>query len=152
MVDGRAGRWKTGPMPQLPAALVDRVTDPSADPPEDRSRLTLAAGLITMGVLHFVVPRPFEKIVPKWVPWRRGAVLWSGVAELASGVLLAVPGTKKAGGWLAAATIVAVYPANIQMTVDATRNPEVGRLATAATWLRLPLQLPMVLRALHFTR
>ena len=105
-----------------------------------------------MGVLHFVAPRFFERIVPKWIPWPRGAVLWSGVAELASGALLALPRTRKAGGWLAAATIVAVYPANIQMTVDAARDPEVGRWATAATWVRLPLQLPMVLRALRFTR
>jgi uncharacterized membrane protein len=139
-------------MPTLPAAVMDRVTDPSADPAEDRARLTFAAGLIGMGLLHFVVPRPFEKIIPKWIPWTRGAVLWSGVAEVASGVLLAVPSTKKAGGWLAASTIVAVYPANIQMAVDATRNPEVGKLATAGTWLRLPMQLPMVARALRFTR
>ena len=139
-------------MPQLPSGLVDRVTDPSADPPEDRARLTLAAGMVTMGALHFVVPRVFERIVPRWFPWRRGAVLWSGAAELTSGVLLALPRTRKAGGWLAAATIVAVYPANIQMAVDATRDPEVGRPWTAATWLRLPLQVPMVLRALRFTR
>ena len=139
-------------MPKLPAAVVDRVTDPSADPAEDRSRLIFASGLIGMGVLHFVVPRPFEKIVPTWIPWRRGAVLWSGVAEVASGALLAVPATKRYGGWLAAATIVGVYPANLQMAVDATRNADAGTLATAATWVRLPLQLPMVLRALRFTR
>ncbi|MDQ2677138.1 MAG: hypothetical protein M3Y51_00230 [Actinomycetota bacterium] len=139
-------------MPTLPNALLDRVTDPSADPAVDRSRLTFAAGLIGMGVLHFVVPKPFEKIVPKWIPWRRGAVLWSGVAELASGALLAMPATTKAGGWLAAGTIVAVYPANLQMAVDATRNPDAGKFATAVTWLRLPLQVPMVLRALRYTR
>ncbi len=139
-------------MPTLPAAVADRVTDPSADPVEDRARLRFAAGLIGMGVLHFVAPRPFEKIVPRWFPWRRGAVVWSGVAEIAAGTLLAVPATKKAGGWLAAGTIVAVYPANVQMAIDATRDPDVGAVGTAATWLRLPLQVPMVLRALRFVR
>ena len=139
-------------MSKLTSAVADRVTDESADPAEDRSRLLMAGGLVAMGVLHFVVPRPFEKIVPRWIPWRRGAVLWSGVAEVAAGTLLAVPRTRRAGGWLAAATIVAVYPANVQMAIDTTRNPEAGRLATAATWLRLPMQLPMVLRALRFTR
>lgn len=139
-------------MPTSPNPVMDRVTDPSADPAHDRSRLVFAAGMISMGVLHFVAPKPFEKIVPKWIPWPRAAVLWSGVAEIASGALLAVPATSRAGGWVSAATIVSVYPANIQMAVDATRNPDVGPLATAATWARLPMQVPMVLRALRFTR
>lgn len=139
-------------MPVLPAALLDRVTDPSADPAEDTGRLRFAGGLVVMGVLHFVVPRPFEKIVPRWFPWRRAAVQWSGVAEVASGVLLAVPSTRRIGGWSALATIAAVYPANIQMAVDATTNPDVGRLAVAATWLRLPLQFPMLARAYCYTR
>jgi uncharacterized membrane protein len=103
-----------------------------------------------MGVLHFVIPKQFEKAVPTWMPRRRDAVLWSGVAEIGSGVLLAVPRTRKLGGWLATATIVAVYPANIQMAVDATRKG--SKLAAAAAWLRLPMQFPMIAKAFRYTR
>jgi uncharacterized membrane protein len=47
---------------------------------------------------------------------------------------------------------VAVYPANIQMAVDATRgDPQVTMPAWIA-WLRLPMQIPMILRAWSFTR
>jgi uncharacterized membrane protein len=77
-------------------------------------------------------------------------VLWSGVAEVASGELIAVPTTTRVGGWLATATILGVYPANIQMTVDATRGGSRG--AKVATWLRLPLQLPMLAKAWSYTR
>lgn len=127
------------------------VLDPDADPVLDRSRLRFAAMMVVVGVAHFVAPRFFERIVPRWFPWPREAVAVSGVAEVASGVLLAVPATRRLGGLLATATIVAVYPANIQMAVDASRGQDVGVPAWAA-WLRLPMQIPMIRRAWSFTR
>jgi uncharacterized membrane protein len=141
-----------GARPTVLDRLDAVVSDPLADPVEDRRRKRFAAMMVAVGLLHFVMPRPFERIVPRWFPWRRQAVVWSGVAEVASGLLLAVPRTRRVGGALAAATIVAVYPANVQMAIDATRGrPQVAVPAWAA-WLRLPLQVPMVLRAWSFTR
>ena len=137
-------------MPSLPAAVTDRLVDPDSDPALERSRLRFAAGLAVMGVLHFVVPGPFRRIVPRWFPWRSGAVLWSGVAELTSGVLVAIPRTQRVGGWMAAGTILAVYPANVQMAVDAARGDSTG--AKVATLARLPLQLPMIATALRIAR
>ncbi len=117
---------------------------------EDRVRVRFALSLVGMGVAHFVVPHFFVKIVPRWFPWPDAAVLWSGVAELGSGVLLAVPQTRKLGGWLAVVTIVAVYPANIQMAIDATRRG--NKLVALGTWLRLPMQFPVLARAYRYTR
>ena len=132
------------------SSLVERFTDPSADPGDDRARLWFALSFIGIGVLHFVAPKFFVKIVPRWVPWPKAAVLWSGVAEVGAGVLLAVPRTRRVGVWLAAVTIVAVYPANIQMAIDTTRNG--SKLAAIGTWLRLPMQFPMLARALRYAR
>ena len=137
-------------MSLVPRQLAARLADPDADPAEDRSRLRFAGSLVGMGVAHFVIPKQFEKAVPRWMPRRREAVLWSGVAEIAAGTLLAVPRTRKAGGWAATATIVAVYPANIQMAIDATRSG--SRAAAIATWLRLPMQFPMIAKAYRYTR
>ena len=139
-------------MSALPNSLVDHLSDPYADPAEDRSRLRFATSLVGIGLLHFVIPGQFVKIVPRWIPWRREAVLWSGVAEVAAGARSAVPRTRKLGGWLALATIIAVYPANIQMAVDATRSPASSKLAVLATWLRLPFQFPMAAKAFQLTR
>lgn len=132
--------------------LLDRLRDPDADPAEDRSRLRFAAMMTAMGVAHFVLPRPFERIVPRWFPWRKQAVAWSGVAEVASGVLLALPRTRRAGGWVSLATIAAVYPANVQMAIDASRGQPQVAAPTWLAWLRLPLQLPMLAKAWSFTR
>lgn len=150
-------------------SFLDRLRDPQADPPRDRARLRLAAMMAAMGVLHFVVPGPFRSIVPRWFPWAREAVMWSGVAELTTGVLVAVPRTSRIGGALGVATIAAVYPANVQMAVDASRRQysEPGRsevpgqpdvpgpsvkMPAWAAWLRLPLQVPLLLTALRIAR
>jgi uncharacterized membrane protein len=134
------------------ARLTGPFVDPDADPALDRSRLRFAAGLVGMGVLHFVLPKPFERIIPRWFPWRREAVLWSGVAEVASGALLAVPRTRRAGGALATATILAVYPANVQMAIDASRGDPQVKMPAWIAWARLPMQVPMLLKAWSFTR
>lgn len=113
-------------------------TDPSA---ERRARI-LAGALVVMGVLHFVVPGAFDRIVPRVLGSPRRWTYLSGVAELAGGILTAVPRTRRTGALLATATIVAVYPANWQMALDAGLPPRdaVGWGA----WLRLPLQVPMI--------
>ncbi|MBV9953416.1 MAG: hypothetical protein JO291_15790 [Acidimicrobiia bacterium] len=105
--------------------------------------------MTSIGTAHFVLPDAFESIVPGWVPNPRFWVFASGVAEIASGVLVALPRTRRVGGWLGAATIVGVYPANIQMALDAGRPDSVG---DAAVWLRLPLQFPMLAWALRHAR
>ncbi|MEX0767559.1 MAG: hypothetical protein WD029_03715, partial [Microthrixaceae bacterium] len=131
-------------------SYLARFSDPYADPAQDRSRLRFAGGLLAIGILHFVVPKPFEKAVPDWFPDAHAAVFWSGVAELGAGALLAVPKTRRIGGWVATATLVAVYPANIQMAIDATRSG--SKPAAAAAWVRLPLQFPMIAKAFGYTR
>jgi uncharacterized membrane protein len=132
------------------STIAARFADPEADPAEDAARLRFALSLLGVGIAHFVVPGFFARIVPRWFPWPGPAVFWSGVAEVGAGVLIAVPRTRRIGGWLAAVTIVAVYPANIQMAIDATRGG--NKLAALATWLRLPMQFPMLAKALRLTR
>lgn len=139
--------------------VVETATPDSPEPtpiPEEeapghrRSRFLLAGMLLTMGVLHFVVPAPFEKIIPRWLGGnRRTWVYASGVAELGSGALLLSRRTERIGGAAAAVTIAGVYPANIQMAVDAGIPTTPGGWAT---WLRLPLQLPMIAWALRHAR
>ncbi len=140
------------PMGTSTPSVIDRLRDADADPAMDRSGLRFAVMMASMGVAHFVAPGPFERIVPRWFPWRRQAVRWSGVAEVSSGVLLAVPRTRRVGGWLSFATIAAVYPANVQMAIDASTGRAQVAVPTWAAWLRLPLQIPMLVKAWSFTR
>lgn len=115
------------------------------------SRDTLAlAGIFTVsGVLHLVRPQVYEAIVPRALPRRRELVYASGVAELALAGMLLHPATRRAGGVGSAALLVAVFPANVQMTVDAARDSRKPWWFTLGTVLRLPLQAPMIRTALR---
>jgi uncharacterized membrane protein len=112
----------------------------------------LAGLLAVAGVGHFVVPRPFEAIVPRALGDPRPWVRASGVAELACAAALAVPRTRRAAGLAAAVLFVAVFPANVQMTVTALRSERASKAYRAATVARLPLQAPLVRQGLRLAR
>jgi uncharacterized membrane protein len=94
---------------------------------------------IFAGIMHFVIPREYESIVPDYLPARRALVYVSGVAEIAGGVGLLHPRTRRLGSWLSIATLIAVFPANVHMAVHAERYRTIpgGRRALIA---RLPFQ------------
>ena len=99
----------------------------------------LATLFVLVGVLHFVVPGVFERIVPRWLPAPRTLVYLSGVAEIAGGLGLLLPATRTAAAWGLIALLAAVFPANVQMLLDA-RAAHAAWWWQAALWLRLPLQ------------
>lgn len=115
--------------------------------------LRLAALLAPMGVLHFVVPKPFDAIVPPALPGKARVYTYaSGVAELAVAGALAVPRTRRLGALAAVALFLAVFPANIQMAVDWWRNPKTPLPMKVGALLRLPFQIPMITEALKARR
>lgn len=95
---------------------------------------------IVTGVLHFLIPRTYEAIVPDWLPAQRELVYASGVAEIAGGAALMHPRTRRAGMWFSIATLVAVFPANLHMALNADRYD----IPVVALWARLPLQALLI--------
>jgi uncharacterized membrane protein len=110
----------------------------------------LLAGLFAAaGVLHFLRPAMYEQIVPDYLPAHHELVLASGAAEIAGAALVVLPRTRRIGGVWLAATLVAVFPANVDMALHAGRYESV---APALLWARLPLQGLLIWWALHATR
>ncbi|NEW25337.1 DoxX family protein [Nocardia cyriacigeorgica] len=129
------------------------VSESTAPDTSRRPALLMAAALFGMGVLHFVVPKPFDSIVPPTLPGRaRGYTYASGVAEIGVATALAVPRTRRLGGRLAAALFVAVFPANIQFAVDSMSSSKASWPIKLISVLRLPLQIPMITTALSVSR
>src|ERR1022692_1954851 len=113
---------------------------------DHRSALALASLFTAAGITHFARPKPYDAIVPGWVPGP--ARIWtyaSGTAELAVAAAVSQPRSRRAGGLAAAALFAAVFPANVQMAAD-WRRRSVARRAIA--YARLPLQGPLVWWAL----
>jgi uncharacterized membrane protein len=103
---------------------------------------------------HLVAPTAYERIVPRWAGDARRVVVASGAAEIACGALLSSRGTGRLGACLTAALLVAVFPANVQMALDAgTTHQAVPDMPVdlfrAIALARLPLQLPLVVWAIR---
>jgi uncharacterized membrane protein len=115
-----------------------------------RTPRVMAGFLAAMGILHFVVPAPFDEIVPESLPGgqRRWTYL-SGVAELGTAAAVAAPRTRRLGGLLAVGLFLGVFPANVKMALDWADRPAWQQ---ALAWGRLPLQIPLVLWALRVRR
>jgi len=113
---------------------------------DSRPALALAALLGGAGVTHFVLPRPYDAIVPARLPGRpRTWTYVSGLAEIACAAAVAVPRTRRVGALAAAGLFIGVFPANVKMAYDWRRRPLPYR---AAAYARLPLQVPLVVWAL----
>ncbi|MBB3675779.1 DoxX family protein [Modestobacter versicolor] len=112
----------------------------------DVQALAIATGMAGSGVLHLVRPQTYDWMIPPELGPARPWVTGSGVAELATAALLAVPATRRAGGWAAVAVLVGVLPAHLQ-TLRVLRG---AKLAAAVA--RIPFQLPMLQAALRVAR
>ena len=101
----------------------------------------MAALYVAAGINHFVHPAMYLAIMPPYLPWHLALVNISGVAEVLLGLLLLPVATRRlaAGGIIC--LLIAVFPANVQMTINYVNehNP-----ATCVTFARLPLQILLV--------
>ena len=101
----------------------------------------LGAFFLAAGLMHFVKPEAYAAIVPDALPRKREIVYASGVAEIAGGAgVLAAP-TRRAAGWWLIATLLAIFPANVNMAVNAERFHAVPEPLLRA---RLPVQALLV--------
>jgi uncharacterized membrane protein len=116
-----------------------------------RLRQLVGPFFVFAGVMHFVIPRTYKKIVPPWVPAREAMVYASGVAEIAGGVGMMVSARRRLAGWWLIATMVGVFPANLHMAMNAEDYPAVPGGAVSL-WARLPFQGVFVAWILHGMR
>jgi uncharacterized membrane protein len=99
---------------------------------------------VIAGALHFVVPEVYVAMMPRYLPAHRELIYASGVAEIAGGVGLMHPSTRTwAGRWLIA-TLVAVFPANLNMALNPDRYAERIPGGEATLIARLPLQALLI--------
>ena len=102
------------------------------------ARTGAAAFWIVAGVMHFVIPRQYEAIVPPSLArWRKELVVASGIAEIAGGAAVLPDRTRRGARWWLLATLLAIYPANIHMALRPEKFP---RFKPALLYARLPVQ------------
>jgi uncharacterized membrane protein len=106
-------------------------------------RIVFGIFMIVAGIMHFVRPDFYARIMPPILPFKAALVAISGVAEMLLGAGLIVPRTQRISAWGLVALLVAVYPANIYMAVEADHFRDIA----PSNWfhiIRLPLQFVMI--------
>ncbi len=97
---------------------------------------------VATGAVHFIRTEMYEQIVPPQLGHAPELVAISGIAEIAGGLGLIIPRTRRAAGLGLIALLVAVWPANIYMAI---KGAHFAAAAPAwALWARVPLQVAMI--------
>lgn len=112
-------------------------------------KVLFAILFISAGILHFVTPDFFVRIVPPILPAPLFIVYLSGVFEIALGILLLVPKFSRFAAFGLIALLIAVFPANIYMAISPQTFADYNPLLL---YLRLPIQLLLIFWAFWFTK
>lgn len=99
------------------------------------------------GINHFIHPGVYEKIMPSWLPSHLLLVYVSGGIEILLGLLLIPLATRRMASLGIILLLIAVFPANIQMTVNYFQENSPYAWLTV---LRLPLQFVLIRWAYKF--
>jgi uncharacterized membrane protein len=108
----------------------------------------VAAAFTVSGFVHLVHPGTFTPLVPPVLPRPTDLVYASGVAELACAV-----GLWRRDRWAGVASavlLVLIWPGNLQAAITAQQGDDL--ITKLVTWIRLPLQIPLVWLALQSGR
>jgi uncharacterized membrane protein len=110
----------------------------------------MGAFYVGAGVLHFVIPDFYLKIMPPYLPWHKFLVDLSGVCEIALGILVMIPRTTRLAAWGIISLLIAVFPANIY--VYQNQHELFPDASPVLHLVRLPLQGVAILWAWWYTR
>lgn len=106
------------------------------------SQRLLAVFFVLAGALHFHKPRLYEAMMPPSFPHHRELVLASGAAEVIGGLAVIPRRTRRLAGWWLLGVLLAVFPANLHMALDAdqVQGLDRSRVPQWLLWARLPVQ------------
>ncbi|WP_049972285.1 DoxX family protein [Haladaptatus cibarius] len=111
---------------------------------------------VVTGVLHFVVPKVYARIIPPQFPRPVFLVYFSGLAEVVLGIGVLFQRTRRQSAWGLIALLVAVFPSNVYMARNEILPDGVpdwaNGIARVALWVRLPFQGVLILWAWWYTR
>ena len=99
------------------------------------------------GVVHLVRPAAYEALIPPILPGPGAIIAISGVAEL-----ICALGLVRRARWAGPASVallVAVFPGNVWFAIATAADPAASPSLALASWLRLPLQAPLIWAALQ---
>ncbi len=101
------------------------------------------------GINHFVMRKVYTSIMPAHYSHPAGWVEFTGVAEIAGGLGLLLPATRKPAAWGLIAMLIVYFDVHFDMLAHADRFAPIPKWALQA---RIPLQLVLIAWAYVYTR
>lgn len=101
-------------------------------------RIILAAFFIIAGLNHFINPATYLAMIPPWLPFPHTLNIISGLAEIAGGIGILIPKTRRAAAIGLIILLIAIFPANIHVAINGWEGNDFPRSILIA---RLPFQL-----------
>jgi uncharacterized membrane protein len=118
-------------------------------------RYVMGIFYVVAGVMHFIAPKVYARVVPPQFPQPVTLVHLSGFAEIVLGIGVMIRRTRRRAAWGLIALLLAVFPANVHMAtnemVPAAVPDWADDIARVALWVRLPLQGVLLLWAWWYT-
>ena len=112
-------------------------------------RYVLAVFFVGAGVMHFLRPEFYQRMMPPYLPWHLPLIYLSGVAEIGLGGLLLATCCSRQAAWGLIALLVAVFPANVHVALNPQLMPE---FSPTSLLLRLPFQILFIAWTWWYTR
>jgi|SRR6056297_2320459 len=110
----------------------------------DFHRYLIGTIFVLAGLLHFLKPAFYVNIMPDYIPWHKTMVYVSGAAEIAGGIGMFVPEVRSEAAVGIILLLLAVFPANIDMSVKSVKKSGWFDLYSLLLILRLPLQFVLM--------
>lgn len=104
---------------------------------------------IVAGMYHFLNPKLYIRIIPRWIPYPALINYVSGALEMVLAVLLLFDSTRIPAAWALILLLIIIFPANIQMSLNFYERQHKYFWLTV---VRLPLQLVFIWWAWLYTQ
>jgi uncharacterized membrane protein len=104
---------------------------------------------ILAGINHFWHPDFYMKMVETFLPYPLTMIYISGIAEMAGGLGLMIPATRRLAAFGLVFLLIAIFPTNLYMAIAHDKFPE---FSSWALYGRLPMQLVLIYLANIYTK
>jgi uncharacterized membrane protein len=109
----------------------------------------MAALYIFAGLMHFIKPKVYLRIMPRYLPNHRALVLWSGIAEVFLGAVLLFRPTKNFAIYGIIAMLLIFLLVHVYMLTGEKQAAGIPRWILV---LRIPLQFALMFWAFSYLK
>lgn len=115
--------------------------------------MAMSVMLLFTAMAHFAFTKGMSMMMPKFIPFKKGFVFFTGIVEIIAAIGLQIPQLKIVTAWLLMPFFILILPANIYAAannVDYRKGSFEGK-GLSYLWFRIPLQIFFIVWVYFFS-